>query len=533
MSAEREAGLAALQKGNPAEAVPYLERAVGAAPDDFQALLQLGAAYGQTGRHPEAVRTVMQAVTLQPLSPAARYSLAVAYANAGHLEYALTAAQQALQLQPGESRALELVARLSGTPTVSAGPLPSAMPYAQTAPNAAEQPSAPTAYGQPYASAPALYGQVQPTVGPMVPPMHTQAGGYETSRAAPPPYGAPVSAQAPPQVAAGSYYGQGAAAYGGSPIAAYYNPASRPGTSQIPDAFDLKQAVRDWVRVIREPNAFFAEQAEREGYNAPIAFLVALGIAGGVFTLISALIRLAVEPFSAGSAAAQGLGVVLGFAFGITGALMGAFVWGAVLHIVGRLFGNRQLYQKTFRVAAYSRAPVLFFGAISAIIIPFVLPTNLFSPSAPGSPSPFGQVTPVQFTQPTNPFGLPGRRTSSSAGGMTRTHRSTSGPVNPFDSPILQKMFRAYAILAPIMLIGMIWEFCLQAIGLRYAQKLSSSSAAGTVFLAIVLPFVLAIAVGVVFVLLLGVVFSSSRGGSPGMENLLSMIRPSLVVWHG
>ncbi len=548
MSAERDAGFAALQNGNVAEAIPYLERAVAAAPEEFQTLLHLGAAYGQTGRHADAVRTVMQAVTLQPSNAAARYSLAVAYANAGHQEYAMTAAQQALQLQPDDPRAQELVARLSGAPAAPNSPGGS-QSYSQTAaplsyeqaapPNATRQPAAPTPYGQP--SAPSPYGQAQPPSapnpspygqpGPTPPPLQPQAGSYNPGQTAPP-SGMPGAAPYPPQMGAGSsYQGQGAAAYGGSPAATYYTPPPRPGVVQIPDKFDMKQAVRDWVRVLREPHAFFREQAERDGFNAPLAFLVTFGIGVGILTLLTVMIRLVIEPSSTANTMAQmGVGI-FGFVGGITGALMGAFVWGGVLHLVGRLFGNRQPYQKSFRVAAYSRAPLLFFTALTALITPFLIPSSAFTPSTPGAPSPFGQMTPVQFTEPPT-TGFPGRRTYSTPGGMSRPRYGGTSAPNPFDSPAMKKLMQAYIIIGPITLVGMIWVWCLQAIGLRYAQNLSPGSAAGTVFLALLLPFLLLIALGVVFGLIIAAAIGASHR-SPSFTGVLSLIRPGLAVWRG
>ena len=511
MSAERDAGLAALRNGNAAEAIPYLERAASSAPNDLQTLLPLGAAYGQMGRHADAVRTVMQAVTLQPSNAEARYGLAAAYANAGHREYALTAAQQALQLQPDYLQARELAARLSEAPEAHS------LPGKAAEASSYGQPASPASYGQaqplPSGQSQAPYGRQDPTGAPMT-------GGYGSDRTATP-YGAPGGAPAPPQASRGSYQGQGAAAYGGSPPATYYNPPPRPGFVQQPDNFDMKQAVTDWVRVIREPNAFFREQAERTGYNAPLAFLVAFGIAVGVFAIISGLIRLALSPSSVTAVLFQ---IVVGATGGITGALMGAFVWGGVLHVVGRMFGNRQPYHKTFRVAAYSRAPLLFFSAVTSLIVPFIMPVSGFTPRSTGTPSPFGQMTSVQFTVPTSPSGLPGGTTQPGSG-RTRTP-------NPFDDPNFQKAIGAYKIIGPLSILGLIWVWCLQAIGLKYAQNLSSGGAAGTVFVALLIPFLLLVLFVVLFGLLIVGLMGASRGAS-GFQNLLSLVPSSLAVWRG
>ncbi len=515
MSAERDAGLTALQNGNAAEAIPYLERAVDNAPNDLQALLPLGTAYGQTGRHADAVRVVMQAVTLQPSNPAVRYNLAVAYANAGHKEYALTAAQQALQLQPDYPQAREMVARLSRTSGTATDLSPSSPPSGQAAAPASygqptqtlpRQPAEPTVYGQ--SASPAPYGSSSPTVPPMT-------GGFPPGQTTLP-YGAPGGAPSAQQPGAGSYQGHGAAAYGGSPPSTYYNPPPRPGFAQPPDTFDMKQAVTDWVRVIREPNAFFREQAERTGYNMPLAFLVTFGLGVGLCSIVSSLIQLALHPSSFAAILMQ---IVLGAAGGVIGAITGAFVWGAFLHVVGRMFGNRQLYPKSFRVAAYSRAPLLLFTAVSALIVPFFLPDPGLA-STGNTPSPFGQMTPVQYTE------------SSPAGGRTTLPPSGRAiPPNPFSTPGFQKVIQAMEISMGISILGYIWVWCLQAIGLQYAQDISLGGAAGTVIVALLIPFLLlGLIIGLLWVLIAGLIGASHASG---FQNILSLVPSSLAVWRG
>lgn len=68
MPSEKEAGLAALQKGDFVNAVPALESAILFDPNDFDAHLYLGAAYSQAERHTEAVETLTKAVYLQPMN---------------------------------------------------------------------------------------------------------------------------------------------------------------------------------------------------------------------------------------------------------------------------------------------------------------------------------------------------------------------------------------------------------------------------------------------------------------------------------
>ena len=220
------------------------------------------------------------------------------------------------------------------------------------------------------------------------------------------------------------------------------------------------------------------------------------------------------------------IGAVIG---GIIVALLGAFLWGGVLHIVGRLFGNRRPYHKSFRVAAYARAPLLIFSLITSVLTPFLIPASTFAPRSTGAGSSFGQLTPVQLTQPQSSTGFPGRPTYGAPGGTTTPR---AGSANPFGDPNFQKAIAAYGVIGPISFIGLIWVWCLQAIGLRYAQDLSPGSAAGTVFLSLVIPFVLLIVCVFLFGAVLAAVFASARGG-PGFENVLSMMPSGLAVWRG
>ncbi len=209
MSAETDAGLAALQSGDVNGAIAQLERAIASDASDYQAHQYLGAAYGQAGRQMDAVTTLTQAVTLQPSNAQARYNLAVAYEGAGYKEQALMAAQQALQLQPDYPRAQETVARLSGPPAPQQFAQPQQAQYAQ--------PAQPAPYGQP------AQPYAQPGMGQPQQPYGQPA----------PPYG--QAPQAP-------YQNQGAAAYGGAPSNA--SPSPYPTGLLVPqDSSDANTAL--------------------------------------------------------------------------------------------------------------------------------------------------------------------------------------------------------------------------------------------------------------------------------------------------
>ena len=492
MSAETDAGLLALQSGDIQGAIAQLERAIAADPNDYQAQQYLGAAYGQAGRQMDAVTALTQAVTLQPSNAQARYNLAVAYEGAGYKEQALVAAQQALQLQPDYPKAQEAVARLSGVP--AAAPAYAAPPAPQYG-----QPQEATLYGQP--AQPETYqpNQTQPL-----------AGGYAPGQ----PYGAAPTA--PQAGGGGSYQGQGAAAYGGSPSATYYQPPSSAGTI-TPDTFSLKQALLDWVQVLRGPNAFFREQAMRDGYSGPMSFLIMYGLAAGVLTTLSSLIRVATQHADI----AQTIGATLmTFVLGLVFPVLGALLWGFVLHIISRMFGGRQPYQNTFRVAAYARAPLLLLTLLTAIITPFFTPSPAFTNRSASSVSSDVRLIPIQATAP-----------RSMRPGYGAPPSTTAGSSQDFQK--LADSFRAgYLILAPIFLVFMIWVWCLQSIGLRYAQDLSFGAAAGTVFLALFLSLLVLIGIGVLFGVLIAGALMSGRG-APGFAQALTALGSSPAVWRG
>ena len=143
----RDAGLAALQSRKLDEAVPLLEEACRLAPDDFNAVQYLSAAYQQAGRYLDAVNTQIAAVNLQPANPQARYNLGVIMRSGGYLNEARQAFEQALQLQPAYPQATEALKVLDGS-----APLPSAPP-----PGADEEPAAVDEHEPRQYAAPAQY----------------------------------------------------------------------------------------------------------------------------------------------------------------------------------------------------------------------------------------------------------------------------------------------------------------------------------------------------------------------------------------
>ncbi len=208
MSTERDAGLQALQQGNPAAAVPLLETAVQQNPSDFDVLLFLGEAYGQVGRQMDAIRSITSAVQLQPANAQARYNLAVAMEQGGYRDQAIQALGQALTLQPSYPKAEEALRRLQGSESSSGAAVLPASDGSQAAPGYGPPSVAPSPYQAGYgqtteSSAPpqAGFGRVaetpvggpQPAANPYAPTSNANLYGQPPAN----PYAPPPATQGP------------------------------------------------------------------------------------------------------------------------------------------------------------------------------------------------------------------------------------------------------------------------------------------------------------------------------------------------
>jgi hypothetical protein len=168
---------------------------------------------------------------------------------------------------------------------------------------------------------------------------------------------------------------------------------------------------------------------------------------------------------------------------------------------------------------------MLFVTAASCLITPFFLPAPTFpGGSNTNSPSPFGQMTPVQFTEPSIPRGFPGSGTAPT---------SSTRRANPFETPDIQKVLQAYTITGPLLLIGYGWVWALQAIGLQYAQKTSFGSASGTVFVSLLIPLLLFGGFIVLMIALFAGLAGATRGASSGFQGVLPLLSYGLAVWRG
>ncbi|MEQ8850645.1 MAG: sulfotransferase [Phycisphaerales bacterium] len=105
-------GVLIADSGRPDAAVPYLTRAVDAAPGEATFRVNLGAALRKAGRLSESVATFDAALGLDAGNVAAHYGRAHALEEMHRLPEALAAAEETLRLQPGHALARTLAARI-------------------------------------------------------------------------------------------------------------------------------------------------------------------------------------------------------------------------------------------------------------------------------------------------------------------------------------------------------------------------------------------------------------------------------------
>lgn len=518
MSTERDQGFEALQRGDVAAANGLLETACQQDPNDYQAHMYLGAAYGQAGRHADAIQVLTRAVQIEPGNAQARYNLGISLERGGWTQEATTAVQQALTLQPDYPKAQEALQRLMGTTQAApatpgfGAPAPtSAAPADQTVQGGA-QPAGLANYGAP---------PQQPAYGQPTPPAYGQPG-----------LGSPT--YTPPQPA--------------------YNPAAFRPVAQAPyfeDSFNLGQGFKDWIQVLISPNQFFADQAGRDGKKAPMATFVAYMLVAIVLGVLMSLVK-------PNPSAPVGPGFTL--LISILGAVINFFVllvYALILHGVGKMFGNSATYSGSFRATVYSVAPIHTLGILTTIIMPFMVAST--PPVTPGmGGNGFGFAPPAQtriLTAQENAstphrlilaqdpgFGgggmgrMRGQRGMGGPGGMPTTPPGFGGPdsgpmgggpmggpyssqrsgQNPFANPAFGQLAAMGAFGIIIGLIELLWVTILLVIGVSSIQRISAGAAFGTVVLTDIAMLVLFVGVIIVLGILFAGIFMAA-GSAGGM----------------
>jgi len=134
--------------------------------------------------------------------------------------------------------------------------------------------------------------------------------------------------------------------------------------------FDIKAIVDAFVAVLTKPAEFFASPAiqNQQGFPQPLIFAVVMGVLAGVVGLLLAVLHLgAVFGIGAGL-----LGLVLSPIF----AVLGAFIGGAIVHVIGLIGGGKGTYEQSVRIACYAMA--VFPIAVLLRIISF-LPLDILA----------------------------------------------------------------------------------------------------------------------------------------------------------
>ena len=98
-------GVIAQQRGQAAQAIEYIARALKLSGPQGAYLANLGVAYESLGRSAEAVAALEQAVALEPSSFTAQFALANALTSLGRLEEAVERYERALTVQPNSASA--------------------------------------------------------------------------------------------------------------------------------------------------------------------------------------------------------------------------------------------------------------------------------------------------------------------------------------------------------------------------------------------------------------------------------------------
>ncbi len=496
MSTQRDAGLEALQKGDFIGAVTLLEEACQLAPEDYDAHLYLGAAYGGSGKQMEAINALTKSVVIQPSNGQARYNLGVAMERAGYLDQAKQAFEQAILLQPEYPQAQQALAKMQGasrpvqkpashpdfavenagekeqaasfTPQVDSYTPPTMQPIykpeltqsiadngtpssEQPAPlNGAPQPA--PLYGAPQQTE-AMPAQPAPLYGaPLQAPPQTQAPGGYAPTGSPLPQGGSLNQYAPPITPYGAPRGGGEAFY------------QQPMANYREDTFDLKQAWSDMWLIIRNPNRFFDEQVGLTGMKSSMAMLF-------IMTLMISIPLCLFNPLII-------LGLVVILPIYYVCFILGNLILGGYYHLAGKIFGNQSNYEASFRASVASSVPLILISMISTTIIAVCTWTGIIH----------------AFTSP-------------------NFLKSMSTPGATMPTEFVGGIILMYVVSFCGWGISSIWGTVLLVIGLSKLQNTSTGSAVGTVIVSYIINIVLFVAFYFLFIVAIFAALAAATAG--------------------
>jgi hypothetical protein len=559
----RDQGLEALKEGNIEKAADLLVRAVMADDNDVEAKALLGVAYSQKGLHAQAKRALQTACEREPRNINYRFNLGVVLERAGDGPGAAIAFRDTLQLNPAHTQARAKLQAMG----------PQAQQWIAQAPkpvDAVGVPGAPQGGQPPQGYAPPS----APPAGPMAAPPPPPSPGYGTP---PPGYGPPPGQGGSPQYAAPSgpaptlgqmgYQAQapgmgGMGGAGSAPsgtvecptchqfsrfgmICEFCNgvlpppprqapPGSAPVTMGAPvggpppfsgmagyaaqrmdDSFNLGDAFRAWIGVIAAPRAFFQEQANYSGFQGPMAFILSTLIVSAAVQLIQGLV---LGQFSGPQGGFRGFGLLVGIPCGFVFALIGAHIWGAIVHMASKMFGGQAEYSGSFRAATYSQVPMNVAALLFGLLMPFVLKSMLPAGATPGAtprsissaPAPAPMTAAASFAAPrpmsalaqVTPPGFPGSPGVSSG-----------APSSQQAMDILTTLLQRIGPLLLLFVVGWIWSIVVLVIAISEVHSLGTGAAVGVVVVAWVISIAIVVLLWVVLAAaIMGAIMGAAGG---------------------
>jgi hypothetical protein len=136
--------------------------------------------------------------------------------------------------------------------------------------------------------------------------------------------------------------------------------------------------------LVRQPRKFFKGLKGEKGVRTAFRYLASIAavyVAGSLLLglLITFVLPGMLQSFNTMAQNARFVDVLSSLVLLYTQALVGSFVWSAILYCGVRLFGSKQPYAKTYQLVAYSSTPLLLFGWIPlvglfALLYSLVLP---------------------------------------------------------------------------------------------------------------------------------------------------------------
>lgn len=124
-----------------------------------------------------------------------------------------------------------------------------------------------------------------------------------------------------------------------------------------------------WM-VISQPNAFFKRIKHEKGYLAPWLFYVVFVSVFLIMYLPAYLLVMRDSP-EYGSMGFGVMAIVMAISFIVLTVLFAGFVFAGagIMHLILLIVGSKESYYRTFQIACYSWAPMVFFAPFAYMIL--------------------------------------------------------------------------------------------------------------------------------------------------------------------